>query len=70
MFSILFYLAPQLSQKAYLDPGSGSFLLQIILAALLGGAFAIRMYWKKLSGWFKKQKGKNTTPTENDKQNL
>jgi hypothetical protein len=31
----------------YLDPGSGSFILQILLAALLGGAYAIKVYWKK-----------------------
>ncbi len=38
----------------YLDPGSGSYILQILLAALLGGAFAIKMYWKKLTSFFKK----------------
>jgi hypothetical protein len=38
----------------YLDPGSGSFLLQILLAALLGSAFAIKMYWKKIKSFFVK----------------
>ena len=32
----------------YLDPGSGSFILQVLLAALLGGGFAIKAYWKKI----------------------
>ncbi len=36
----------------YLDPGSGSFILQILLAALLGGAYAVKVYWKKIKGWF------------------
>ena len=36
----------------YLDPGSGSFLLQLLLAALLGGAFAIKIYWKKIKTLF------------------
>ena len=38
---------------AYLDPGSGSFLLQILLAALLGAGIALRAFWgriKKLLG--------------------
>jgi|YelNatPaOPRAMG01_1025707.scaffolds.fasta_scaffold00290_32 hypothetical protein len=39
---------------AYLDPGSGSFLLQLLLAAGLGALFAIKVYWKKLVGIFKK----------------
>ena len=38
----------------YLDPGSGSFLLQLLLAAILGGAFAIKMYWKKLKAFFRR----------------
>ncbi|MEJ5203400.1 MAG: hypothetical protein WHV66_14325 [Anaerolineales bacterium] len=36
----------------YLDPGSGSFILQILLAALLGGAYAVKVYWKKIKGLF------------------
>ena len=34
--------------KAYLDPGSGSFILQLILAAFLGGLFVLRSYWTKI----------------------
>jgi len=37
-----------LTLLAYLDPGSGSFILQLILAALLGGAFVLKSYWKKI----------------------
>jgi hypothetical protein len=40
--------------RLYLDPGSGSFLLQILLAALLGSAFAIKMYWRKIKTLFSK----------------
>ena len=43
-------------KRAYLDPGTGSYLIQILLAALLGGAFAVRMYWKKIVLLFKKPK--------------
>jgi hypothetical protein len=39
---------------AYLDPGSGSFIFQLILASLLGAAVVIRAYWKRISGFFKK----------------
>jgi hypothetical protein len=40
----------------YLDPGSGSFLLQLLLAAILGGAFAIKIYWKKIKTLFSGKK--------------
>jgi len=37
---------------AYLDPGSGSFLIQLAIAALLGLGVASRAYWSKIKGWF------------------
>ena len=36
----------------YLDPGSGSFLIQLLIAALLGLAVAIRASWSRIKGWF------------------
>jgi len=46
----------------YLDPGSGSFLLQLALAALLGLGVASRAYWGKIKGWF----GIKSKPAEED----
>jgi hypothetical protein len=46
----------------YLDPGSGSFLLQGLLAALLGGAYLTKVYWKKIKTLFKRQE--NQDPPE------
>ena len=36
----------------YLDPGSGSFLIQLLIAALLGLGVAVRASWGKINGWF------------------
>ena len=36
----------------YLDPGSGSFLIQLLIAALLGLGVALRASWGKIKGWF------------------
>jgi hypothetical protein len=47
----------------YLDPGSGSFILQVLLAALLGGGFAIKAYWKNIKKLFVK-----TPPEESDEE--
>lgn len=33
---------------AYIDPGSGSYVLQLILAGLLGAGVAVRIYWKRI----------------------
>lgn len=33
---------------AYLDPGSGSILLQVLIAGLLGVLFSLRLYWRRV----------------------
>jgi hypothetical protein len=38
-------LAPE--THAYVDPGSGSFILQFIIAALLGAGLTLKMYWRR-----------------------
>ena len=39
---------------AYLDPGSGSFILQILLATLLASLLFMKTFWRKVVGFFKK----------------
>jgi len=46
--------APLQTNHAYLDPGSGSFILQLLLAALVGGLFIVKSYWKKITDFFRK----------------
>jgi hypothetical protein len=43
------------SVQAYLDPGSGSYIIQVLLAALLGGLTALKLFWHKLFSWRKKK---------------
>lgn len=39
----------------YLDPGSGSFLIQLLIAALLGLGVALRASWSKIKVLFGKK---------------
>ena len=39
---------------AYLDPGTGSYILQILVGALLGGLFAIGIFWRRLVAFVRK----------------
>jgi hypothetical protein len=48
----------------YLDPGSGSYILQILLAGLLGGFFIVRANWKRIKMMFKKDKSETITESE------
>lgn len=33
---------------AYLDPGTGSYVFQMVIAVVLSGVVALRHYWKRL----------------------
>ncbi|MBI4296309.1 MAG: hypothetical protein HY667_04235 [Chloroflexi bacterium] len=39
--------------SAYLDPGTGSLITQIVIGVLVGGMVAAKMFWKRISGPFK-----------------
>jgi hypothetical protein len=39
---------------AYLDPGSGSFILQIVLATLLASLLFMKNFWRKIVSIFKR----------------
>lgn len=41
----------------YLDPGFGSMILQIVLAGLLGVGVFLRIFWKRITGFFRKDQG-------------
>jgi L-serine deaminase len=41
---------------AYLDAGSGSLIVQAIVAGAAGVAVAAKLYWRRLTGLFKREK--------------
>ena len=49
---------------AYLDPGSGSFILQMLIGAFLGAMFTLKIYWRKLKSFFGGSKNSNSEKTE------
>jgi hypothetical protein len=69
IFDILsIYIAniPLLRERAYLDPSSGSFLIQLLIAGLVGVAFAIKMSWKKIKSLFNRSAGESETENPDD----
>jgi len=57
---------PLRANEAYLDPGSGSYLLQLLLAGLLGSLFVVKASWGKIKGFFQRLfgRGEETPPDE------
>ncbi len=68
----LFSIIPK--EVYYLDPGSGSMLIQFVIGAVLGAGVLIRVFWNKIKTFFG-GKGKedleldeNLDPTAIDKE--
>jgi hypothetical protein len=51
-FQLINLMTPILRPHAYLDPGSGSFLVQLLIAGIVGAGFLIKVYWKKIKSLF------------------
>ena len=43
-------ISAQLGGRSYIDPGSGSFAIQIIIAAVLGGLLSARLWFRYVLG--------------------
>ena len=54
MFKLLLFLFFWLfvfayDAHAYLDPGSGSLLIQLMIGTVLGGLYFAKLYWSKIT---------------------
>lgn len=50
----------------YLDPGTGSYVIQILVAMIAGAGFAIKIYWGKIRAMFSKEKPQEDNKDEED----
>ena len=49
---------------AYLDPGSGSMLVQLLLGGVAGAAVIMKLGWERFKDIFRSSKAKQTEPNE------
>ena len=61
-------LIVRLAGRSYIDPGSGSFAIQIIIAAVLGGLLSARLWFRyvfgRIIGWFRRSTPEASPATE------
>ncbi|HJU45544.1 MAG TPA: hypothetical protein VJ647_02120 [Chitinophagaceae bacterium] len=50
----------------YIDPGSGSYLIQMIIAAVLGALFYFKSIWWKIKSFFTRNKPEDSENKEED----
>lgn len=53
------YAAPA---YAYLDPGTGSLIIQGIIASIAAAGAMARIYWHRITGLFRSKKPEDETP--------
>ena len=61
IYAVLAFFVLMQPAHAYLDPGTGSMLLQGLIAAVAGGLAAGGLYWSKIKNFFS---GRKTQPSE------
>ncbi len=50
----------------YLDPGSGSFLIQLLIAAAAGLTLTVAASWSKVKKLFRKNKGQESSEEKDE----
>ncbi len=60
-----FLLVPVVAAHAYIDPGTGSMIVQVVIAALVGGAAFIGAFWRK---WFRRRRDHDDDQAETGKE--
>ena len=49
----LFILGGPEKIDAYLDPGTGSIIIQVVIGVAVGGLFAVKIFWNRIKTFFK-----------------
>jgi hypothetical protein len=63
----LLLIFPSLSE-AYLDPGAGSYILQMFIAGALGLMFTIKLYISKIKSFFRGLFGKENKEDDTEQE--
>jgi hypothetical protein len=67
--STLFFLILILfsrESEAYIDPGSGSYVLQLIVASFFAIVFTLKVFWRNIKAFFSGAGGKKQIDSSSD----
>ncbi len=69
ILGILYFVVMASPAYAYLDPGTGSFIIQMLVAGIAGALFMLKTYWQKFIGFFSENRRENEkTPSPEKKE--
>jgi len=59
---IFIYFSTQTIAQAYIDPGTGTIILQALIGGIVSAGVAVSLYWKKFKSFFSKKKNDEKKP--------
>jgi hypothetical protein len=60
-FTVCFFLLSLPIARAYVDPGTGSYVFQLLIGAFLGVTVALKLFWKRIWGFFTRRTTRRAT---------
>ena len=63
-FFLLFMLVFTQPAYGYLDPGTGSFMIQILIGTAMGSLLAIKMFWRQIRQFMSRLFGRKRAEDE------
>jgi hypothetical protein len=51
--------------NAYIDPGSGSIIFQVLVGAALGVSVAVKVFWRRIVSFFSRKDAKDRASSGN-----
>jgi hypothetical protein len=67
-FSFFILILFTRESQAYIDPGSGSYVLQLIVASFFAIVFTLKVFWRNIKAFFSGAGGKKQTDTSSSDQ--
>jgi len=65
----LFLIFAKPAEAVYLDPGTGSYVFQFLIAGLVGALFVVKSFWRNISFFLSRTFKKVTSSTAKTKKN-
>jgi hypothetical protein len=61
VFAGCFFLLSLPVADAYVDPGTGSYVFQLLVGALLGAAVALKVFWRRIWSFLTRRTARSAT---------
>ena len=58
---LCFWLLVLPAANAYVDPGTGSYIFQVVIGVFLGAAVAVKVFWRRIWGFIARKPAGSTS---------